>query len=558
MTLEPAWLEAIARHDAQLEAAGVTVWLGAEPTFTRRDSQDWCWLGGASGGDKLARARDLLVALAPRLCDAAELGAVVGRKYSAEDERRFALAMLWSRSGAPLRTRLAPLDGEPTSAPSPRADEALLTITPDPGVVEVNLAPAPDLATFARWVQATHEAAREVGLSPERFRYNGDAVDSGGGGQLTLGGPTPDESPFFVHPQLLPRWLAYTSRHPALSYWFASECVGSASQGPRPDEGVRERFEELGVTLARLRGRGEALEREELGAALCPLLVDASGNAHRAEINVEKLWSELPERGRLGLCELRALRMERTPERMIAVAALFRSLAARLALHDYEEPLAEWGAELHDRFALPSVLIEDLVVVLADLRGHGFDLGEPFVSTLLAPREQLVRVALPGATLTISPALEFWPLVGDVASQEQETSRVVDSSTARVEVRVDASDDDAGELTAQGYALRLTRLPSGARVAGVRRRTFVPRPGLHPGLPAQDPLVVVWQRAGRAVEIALHGWMPDGGAYDGLPVDASDAERRRRERVILRPLERAPEPRAAVQPGLTLDLRRHG
>ena len=197
-------------------------------------------------------------------------------------------------------------------------------MVPDPAVVEVNLAPAPDLATFAFHVEAVYAAAAEAGLSPERFRWNGHAGDSGGGGQLTLGGPTPEQSPFFLHPRLLPSLVRYLNHHPALSYAFAPECVGSAGQGPRPDEGVRERFDELGVALDRLAQRGSP-GPEELWSSLAPLLVDASGNSHRAEVNVEKLWNpHIPERGQMGVVELRALRMPATPERLLALGALFR------------------------------------------------------------------------------------------------------------------------------------------------------------------------------------------------------------------------------------------
>src|SRR5262249_5924809 len=138
-------------------------------------------------------------------------------------------------------------------------DDCWLTVTPDPGVVEVNLAPCPDLVSFLAQTRAVYAAAREAGLSATRYRYNGDVVDSGGGGQITLGGPSPEASPFFRHPDVLPGLVRYLNNHPSLSYWFASECTGSASQAPRPDEGVRERFDELAVTLDwcdRLAARG--------------------------------------------------------------------------------------------------------------------------------------------------------------------------------------------------------------------------------------------------------------------------------------------------------------
>ena len=234
-------------------------------------------------------------------------------------------------------------------------------MTPDPGVIEVNGAPAPDLETFYREALATYAAAEAGGLSPVRYRFNGQVSDSGGGGQITLGGPSPEASPFFRHPGLLPRLVRYLCNHPALSYAFAGDCVGSASQGPRPDEGARERFEELQVAVDRLEARGAHVTPGELWESLAPLLVDASGNSHRAELNVEKLWNPfLPGRGKLGVVELRALRMAPTAAHLAAVAALFRALAARLQAAPYDEPLADWGAALHDQLALPSRLEADL------------------------------------------------------------------------------------------------------------------------------------------------------------------------------------------------------
>jgi len=424
--------------------------------------------------------------------------------------------------------------------------------------VEVNLAPAPDLLTFARYACAVHAAAGDAGLSAVRWRYNGQATDSGGGGQLTLGGPTPERSPFFLAPALLPRLLRYLSRHPSLSYAFAPDCAGSAGQGPRADEGVRERFDELGVALDRLASRGDHLGAAELWSALAPLLVDASGNTHRAEVNVEKLWNPFfGARGKLGLVELRALRMQPDPARMVAVAALFRAVAVRCARAPYEEPLAEHGAALHDRLSLPVHLEEDLRGVLADLAAHGFALPALLADLVLAPPQPVASVAMGAATLALTPAVEFWPLVGDVASQERSGARLVDASSARLQALVvTPPGEDPGRLSAMGWDVPLAASSDGLRhVGAVRYRAFPPRPGLHPDLDPHDPLLLAWTRAGRATSLALHGWRPSGGAYDGLPRDGEEAERRRRERVVVG--ETSPrEPRTRPTSGLTLDLRR--
>lgn len=550
-----------AEQDAILRHRGLDLWLGAEPTFTDRSSQEPWWLGQAEGGDKLERARALLLDLAPRLGGGVRLTRLTGRRFPGEEAPRFSLAARWRR-GAPAGREApdtAALDGPPQDAAPLGPGESLLTVTPDPGVVEVNTAPAPDLATFAAEAEAIYAAAGAAGLSPRRFRYNGQAIDSGGGGQLTFGGPSPEHSPFFRHPALLPRLVRYLSNHPALSYAFAGECLGSASQGPRPDEGVRERWEELQLAVDRLEARGGHVTPQELWESLAPLLVDASGNSHRAELNVEKLWNPwLPGRGRLGVVELRSLRMAPSAAHLTAVAALFRAVVARLHAAPYDEPLADWAGALHDQLALPAFLEEDLGEVLRDLKACGLGLGQATTRLLCEPVEPLAEVALGPATLTITPAPEFWPLLGDVASQERASARLVDASSVRLEVRVRVPQGlPPGRVGAGGWAVPLHAAAEGRlHLAGLRARAFLPHPGLHPGLPAHDPLVITWERDGARVAVELHGWLPGGGTYPGLPADEAEARRRRQARA--RVLE--PGPITLLQPpapaGFTLDLRR--
>jgi uncharacterized protein (DUF2126 family) len=562
--MDRALLDEARQQDAVLLRRGVEIWLGAEPTFTDRQSQDPWWLVSAEGGDKLERARALLLALAPRLAGRARLLRVVGRHYPGEAAPRFALAAVFRRDGPPGQAGAAvhssALDGPPGPLPVLAEGETLLTVTPDPGVIEVNTAPAGDLATFLSDAHAAYAAAEEAGLSAVRYRFNGKVSDSGGGGQVTLGGPTPEASPFFRHPHLLPRLVRYLSNHPALSYAFAGECVGSASQGPRPDEGVRERFEELQVAVDRLEARADHLSPLELWECLGPLLVDASGNSHRAEANVEKLWNPwLAERGKLGLVELRSLRMPATAGRLAATAALFRAVAARLVEASYDEPLADWGGTLHDTLALPSFLLQDLEAVLDDLARAGLGLGPATRALLTEPPEPVAEYRLDDAVLTVTPALEFWPLMGDVASQERSSARLVDASSERLEVCVHtrAPGADPGRVGADGWEVALHRTGGGRRhVAGIRFRAFAPRPGLHAGLPSTDPLVILWERAGRRISLELHGWIPGGGTYPGVPADAAEARRRRNERVRLGEPRRVQLLAPPVTGGVTLDLRR--
>jgi uncharacterized protein (DUF2126 family) len=561
----------LALHDDLVRRRGVDVWVGAEPTFTRPDSADPPWHYQAEGGDKLERARRLLAALACKLPAGATLHRVVGRHFPEEEAPRFAWGARWSRSApgaampaAPIEP--PPLDAPPAPGPPLADDEAWLTVTPDPGVVEVNMAPCPDASSFLDQACAVWDAARAAELASLRFRYNGDVTDSGGGGQITLGGPTPLASPFFRYPHLLPALVRYVNNHPSLSYWFAGDCVGSASQAPRADEGAPERWEELGLALEwleHLADRGE-LAPERLWQALAPLLVDASGNSHRAELNVEKLWNpHIAGRGKLGVVEWRAFRMPPHPGMLAAAAALLRALITRLVVAPYREPLVDHRDDLHDAWALPHFLALDLRRVLGDLDQHGVGLPPMLRAELDAWRDPGITCHLGAATLSITRAVEFWPLLGDTASQEQASARLVDASIERWQILVRGA--DRPWILVGGRRVDLAGTPhddldiDGTRVIGVRRRAWVPSPGLHPGLPAQDPLVVAWGHGDEHQRVTLHAWRPLGGAYEGLPVDDGDAATRRAERVSVHTAyDPLPRPAAAHRrSGLyTIDLRR--
>lgn len=451
------------------------------------------------------------------------------------------------------------------------ASVALLTVTPDPAVLEVNQAPATDIRSFLEHNRQLFALAAEVGLAPFRLHYNGTVTDSGGGGQLTIGGPTPASSPFFVTPQLLPRLVRYLLRHPSLSYWFATSYIGGSSQSPRPDEGLGDSLEELAVALEQL-SRIEAPAPDVLWGTLRHFLADCSGNPHRSELNIEKLYNPyLPGRGRLGLAEFRAFRMAASAERLAAVALLVRALCAMLAKSDVVPELTRWGSALHDRFALPSQLRGDLRQVLDDLAGAGLALGPSIEAELLAdPDRHIGTLELASCRLDIERAFEFWPLVGDVASQESVSSRLVDSSSARIEVRLSST---RGALEAQdcdvlvnGYRLPLVPVRTAdfdGYAFGVRYRSFVPTIGLHPSIASCSCLVLdlIDRRSGESVRGSAHAWRPDGSAYPGLPTSAEDAAQRRAERfVVTRPAahegatSRTP-PSSALTP-FCFDLRR--
>jgi uncharacterized protein (DUF2126 family) len=440
----------------------------------------------------------------------------------------------------------------------PPVDASVLwsTVTPDPAVVEVNAAPCASVAEFLRANRRCYAAAAGLGLSPYRLYYNGTVADSGGGGQITFGGPSAERSPFFVSPHLLPRLVRYVARHPAFSYLFAHDYVGPCGQSVRPDELGPAVLGELRLALALLE-RVPDPAPATLWQALAPFLTDATGNSHRADLNIEKLWNPAhPGRGTLGLVELRAFRMQHTPERAAALGALVRAVLARLmtggeALDRLS--LVDREVELHDRFALPFYLEADLREVLEDLRGAGLGLA-PVLARELERDDwrHLATFELGDCTLEIRRALEFWLLIGD-ASLQQGTSRLVDASTSRIEIALRPSrpDVDPARLAAWRVQVNGVELPlrseseprGPVRVLGVRYRSFVPRQGLHPTLGIQAPLRLVLgkdsgPRAATALrtthEVTLLEWAPDGRDYADLPADLTEASARRAARCVLR------------------------
>jgi uncharacterized protein (DUF2126 family) len=460
-----------------------------------------------------------------------------------------------------------------TGFPPPTdAELEFTTVTPDPAVVEINTAPSIDAQDFLRRSREIYAAAASVGLASYRLYYNGAVADSGGGGQITLGGPSPASSPFLVNPRLLPALVRYFNHHPALSYLFAHDYVGSSGQSVRADERGIDAFDDLQLALALLARLPEpGADPALMWHSLAPFLCDAAGNSHRAEINIEKLWNPfLAGRGKLGLVEFRALRMQQTPERATALACLLRAVVALQASRPGSGPLVDWGRELHERFALPFYLEQDLQAVLADLAAGGLALDEP-IREVLAREEFRFwgQVALPGARLEVRRGLEFWPLLGDAASPEQVgTSRLVDASTTRVELRLrpDASGSSAWrdwriEVGGCVLPLRLEEDGGGAAaVYGLRYRHFVPTWGLHPALGSQAPVQLRLRHPGQTHDrlLTLHDWDPRGGAYPGLPSDKSEAARRRAQRLSLEQVPRTEAPEGQPSPDLPpycLDLR---
>lgn len=450
------------------------------------------------------------------------------------------------------------------------------TITPDPAVIEINLAPATSLTELFSVSRALFAASTTCNLHPYRLYYNGREADSGGGGQFTIGGPTPEDSPFFIEPWLLPRLIRYFHHHPALSYWFASDYLGSGSQAPRFDEGPRERWSELELALRQLERRVFS-PPAFLWACLTSLLVDSIGNPHRCEINVEKLWNPyIGTRGLQGLVELRPFRMAPDAKTIVAIAALLLAIVARLKLYPFDAPIRDWGNQLHQHFALPYNLVADLKAVFGDLAAHNFGLAPVLTDLLLnSSWREIGHLAWQGVNIKVSNALEFWPLLGEAcATGQQGDSRLVDSSTSRIELLLEAIGDCVikdWQLRVNGFAVPLysadtmlrkplemwgtpprplisysrkikqQKVSTKASLTGIRYRSYLPRYGLHPQILAieQVNMVLIPPNATEALSLTLLEWRPQGGGYPGLPEDLADARRRRQERLLVTELPTA-------------------
>jgi len=454
------------------------------------------------------------------------------------------------------------LEGYP---PPPGRELDRLTVAPDPGVLEVNLPPTGSLRAHAALVDAVFEAAMRAGLTAEKYLLDGRMAGSGGGHHLTLGGPTPLESPFVVRPDLLASLVTFFQHHPSLSFVFTGLFVGPTSQAPRVDEARHDALYELEIALARAFDRrrpappwlGDLLFRH--------LLVDVTGNTHRAEISIDKLFDWRTPHGRQGLVELRAFEMPPHPRMASAQMALVRALVAAFAAEPYASPLARWGTELHDRFLLPTWLWRDLEDVLAFLEERGLGLPRDAYHAFVELRCPRVGTLQAGdVTVELRNAIEPWHVLGEEPSGAG-TSRYVDSSVERIEVRAEGLVEGRHELLANGLALPMR--PTGTRgekVAGIRFRAWAPPHSLHAHIGIHHPIRVdvvdTWARRSLGA-CAYHVWHPEGRAFDTPPLTRFEASARQAQRFTIE----APAPwpvavgRAAPHPDapFTLDLRRH-
>jgi uncharacterized protein (DUF2126 family) len=418
----------------------------------------------------------------------------------------------------------------------PPADPRLktLVVTPDPGVIEVNVQPSASWPELVHVVASVDEDARLERLATETFAVDGSHAGTGGGNHLTLGGATPKDSPLLRRPDLLVSMLTYWQHHPSLSYLFSGRFVGPTSQAPRVDEGRAETLYELEIAFAELTRLGDSVRPWHVDRLFRHLLTDITGNTHRAEFCIDKLFSPDSERGRLGLLELRGFEMPPHPQMALVQALLVRSLVTRFWDEPYSGALVRWGTELHDRFLLPDPTAADVTEVVDDLRAHGLAFEHSWLDPFLEFRfPRIGQADVAGVGIELRSAIEPWHVLGEEVSTGG-TARYVDSSVERLQVATDGLVPARHILTCNGIPVPLrSSHRAGRAVAGVRYRAWQPHSALHPTIGVQSPLVfdLVDRVSGRSLGgCTYHVVHPGGRAYETFPVNANEAEARRARR----------------------------
>ena len=407
-----------------------------------------------------------------------------------------------------------------------------LVVSPDPGVIEVNIHPSKSWKEMLHNTHTLYEQAYLSRLGTEKFMLDGRHTGTGGGNHITIGGAKPADSPLLRRPDLLRSLITYWQHHPGLSYLFSGSFIGPTSQAPRVDEGSDEKLYELEIAFSQVPDMGEAyIPFWLVDRIFRHLLTDITGNTHRSEFCIDKMYSPDTSSGRLGILEFRAFDMPPHQEMSLLQMLLLRGLIARFWKKPYKHKLVKWGPQLHDKFLLPYYVQEDIREVVNDLNDAGYAFQMSWFDAYFEfrfPHYGTVRIQ--GIEMELRMGIEPWHVLGEEMSSTG-TARFVDSSLEKIQVKLRNFNNDRYVLLCNGsrVPLKETNIKS-EYVCGIRYRAWQPPSALHPTIGTDVPLVfdLVDSWNGRSIGgCTYHVSHPGGLSYDSFPINANEAESRR-------------------------------